>query len=180
MYRRPNVDQVDSEIKVSWAPWLLLVFRLKNMSIVKNFVRVSIALMALGLIVGSTTEDFGDHLVGPERFGLCLTTFGSVVLLHVLVWQFIVGRSAILGREPTSFIKFGGSKTFFSGLTTLGYGCLAAHCLRSVGFLVRSESDVSDNPNSLVYGLAIGLILIGFGLAVRLRALVQNPRTISE
>ena len=146
----------------------------------KIIVKVLVAFMALCLIVGSVSGDFGAQLRGPERFGLCLMTFGSVVLLHFLIWQFIVGNSALLGRDPKSFIDFGRSKTFFSGLTILGYIYLALHCLRIAGFPALIEPTVSGNSGSLIYGLAFALILIGIGLAARLRLLLQNLQTIPK
>ena len=106
-------------------------------------------------------------------------TFGSVALLHLLIWQFIVGNSAILGRDPKSFIEFGRSKTFFSGLTTFGYIALALHCLRIAGFPTPNDPNVFGYTDRLVYGLTFGLALIGIGLAARLRFLFQNLQTIS-
>ena len=146
----------------------------------KIVVKVLVAFLALSLIVGSMSDDFGVQLGGPERLGLCLMTFGSVVLLHFLIWQFIVGKTALLGRDPKSFIDFGRSKTFLSGLTILGYISLALHFLRSAGFPALIESDVSGNSDRRNYGLAFGLILIGIGLAARLRMLFQNPQTIAK
>jgi hypothetical protein len=146
----------------------------------KILVKVLVAFLALSIIVGSVSDDFGAQLRGPERFGLCLATFGSVVLLHFLIWQFIVGDSALLGRDPKSFIDFRGSKTIFSGLTILGYISLALHCLRTAGFLALIEPDVSGNSVKLSYGLAFGLVLIGIGLAARLRLLLQNLQTIPK
>lgn len=142
--------------------------------------KVLVAFFAISIIVGSVSDDFAVQLRGPERFGLCLMTFGSVVVLHFLLWQFIVGDSALLGRDPKSFIDFRGSKTIFSGLTILGYISLALHCLRIAGFPALIETDVSGNADRLIYGLAFGLVLIGIGLAARLRLLLQNLQTIPK
>lgn len=148
------------------------------MNALKIVVKILLGFLALRLIVGSVSEDFGAQLSGPKRFGLCLFTFGSVVLLHFLIWHFVVGKSTLLGRDPKSFIELGGSKTFFSGLTIFGYISLALHFLRVAGFPDRIDPSVSGNSDRLIYGLAFGLTLIGIGLAARLRMLFQNAQTI--
>ncbi len=150
------------------------------MYVLKTVVKVLVAFVALSLVAGSMSEDFASQLVGLPRYGLCLMTFGSVALLHLLIWQFIVGNSAILGRDPKSFITLGRSKTFFTGLTTFGYITLALYCLRIAGFPPRNKPSVFGNEDSLVYGLTVGLTLIGIGLATRLRFLFRNLQTIPE
>lgn len=153
--------------------------RLENMYVLKIVVKVLVAFLALSLIAGSVSDDFGAQLSGPERIGLCLMTFGSIAVLHFLTWQFIVGKSALLGREPRSFIDLGGSKTFFSGLTVFGYMVLGLQCLLIAGFSALTELSFSGSSGK-IYGLAFGLILIGLGLAAKLRLLLQKLQTIPK
>lgn len=152
----------------------------QNMYSLKIVVKTLVAFFSISLIVGSVSDEFGAQVRGPERFLLSLMTFGSVVLLHFFIWQFIVGDCALLGRDPKSFIDFRGSKTIFSGFTIFGYICLALHCLRTSGFQALVEPDVSGNSDRLIYGLAFALIFIGIGLAARLRLLLGNLQTIPK
>lgn len=152
----------------------------QNMYSLKIVVKTLVAFLALSLIVGSVSDEFGAQLRGPERFLLSLMTFGSVVLLHFFIWQFIVGDCALLGRDPKSFIRFKRSMTFFSGFTIFGYICLALHCLLIAGFPVLIEPGVSGNSDRLIYGLTFALIFIGIGLAARLRLLLRNLKIIPK
>ena len=144
------------------------------MNTMKIAIKVLVAFLALSLIWGSASGDFASQLVGSQRYGFCMMTFGSVVFLHLLIWQFIVGASAILGRDPKSFIEYGKSKSFYSGLTALGYVGLALYLLRI------AAPNVFGSADGRVYGLAFGLTLIGIGLAARLRILFQSRQTIPE
>ncbi len=144
----------------------------------KTVVKVLVVLVAFCLVTGSMSEDFGSQLVGTPRYGLCLMTFCSVAFLHLLVWQIVVGNSAILGRDPKSFLAFGRSKSFYSGVTTFGYVIIALHCLRIADFASHLKPNVLGYGD-FFYGLTFGLTLIGIGLAARLRSLFQNLQTIS-
>jgi hypothetical protein len=152
----------------------------EEMQTLKTVAKVLVAFVALSLVTGSLSEDFGAQIVGIPRFGLCLMTFGSVVLLHMLIWQFIVGDSAILGRDPKAFIDLSRSNSFYSGVTAFGYVALALYCLRLTGFASQTETSDLGHGDRLVYGLAFGLTLIGIGLAARLRLLFQNLQPIPE
>jgi hypothetical protein len=142
------------------------------MQILKIVVKVLIACTALAIINGSMA-DSAPQLVGRQRHLYFLTTFGSVALLHLLIWQFIVGNSTIVGRDPKSFIELGRSKTFYSGTTAFGYIVLATHCLRLAGYPPFPPTASLVDGRSLIYGLTTGLTLIGIGMAARLRLLLQ-------
>lgn len=152
----------------------------KRSNAMKAVVKVLVAYVAFSLVVGSLFPGVADQLDGRAKYGLCLMTFGSVVLLHFLTWQFIVGDSVILGRDPKAFFYRGQTSTFYTGLTTFGYVVLAQHCLRIAGLFpgVRSSGPIENNL--LVYGLSYGVALIGIGMAVRLRLLFRHLQAKSE
>ena len=150
------------------------------MHALKIFGKVLVTFLALSLIAGSVSAGFGAELTGLQRYGICWITFGSIVLLHVLIWKFIVVDAPILGRDPMSFIGIGRPKTFFTGLTTFGYFALALHYLRIAGFPTSIDPNVLGNADGRIYGLAFGLTLIGVGLAARLRVLFQSLQSLAK
>ena len=143
------------------------------MQILKIVVKVLIACMALAIINGSMANS-APQLVGRQRHLYYLTAFGSVALLHLLIWQFIVGNSTIVWRDPRSFIELGRSKTFYSGTTAFGYIVLATHYLWLAGYPPFPPTASLVDGRSLIYGLTNGLTLIGIGMAARLRLLLQT------
>lgn len=137
-------------------------------------IKVLAAFLAFSLVVGSMSKDFAAPLVGLPRYELCLMVFGSVLFLHLLIWRSIVSDSAILGRDPKSFVTFGQSKTSFSGLTAFGYVLVALHCLKIAGFPPNVNLTLSVTEYERIYVLSTGLLLIGIGLTARLRLLFRE------
>jgi hypothetical protein len=135
-----------------------------------------VAFAAISCVIGSTLEKTALQITLASNYGFCFVVFGSVLALHLLVWQFIVGSFAIFGTDQRAFIVFGRPQTSYLGITLFGYVGIAAHCMRMARVvpILNSNSNESGTAEVLIFGLAFGLVLIGCGAALRLRSLIQD------
>ena len=127
------------------------------------------ALLVLFFICGSTIVDIQSVDTDRKRIVFPVCVFFAVVTLHWLIWQFIVPECRIIGSNAKSFIIFPSPCKFVSDqfFFLLGYTSIALHCLTLGGHLPLTGE---HSFRSLDEGnLEFGLILIGIGIASRLR-----------
>ena len=141
--------------------------------IIENPLVAFVAFIAI-CVVNVAMSERAPHQRDSAGVAIFLTVFCSIVTLHFLIWQYVLGNVSIFGRDPKSFISFGQPKTIFSAVTTFGYAAVALHCYWLAGFVSKIEG--SDNGHGEPFSklLPFGLTLIGIGLASRLRFLFQN------
>lgn len=105
-----------------------------------------------------------DPLAAPgsaDQIQFAIGTFVSVLILHWLLWRFIVPAKSPAPRELTSFIPPRSHQSNFSGLTGFGYVEVTLYCLDRSGHMSL------QGPLGF---LSLGLLLIGIRMAVRLRS----------
>ncbi|MDB6155157.1 MAG: hypothetical protein JWL90_3610 [Chthoniobacteraceae bacterium] len=119
---------------------------------------------AAALMVG------GSMLAAPQaqprttdRIIFAAVTFFSVIVLHWLLWRFIIPSPSTAPAEVTSFFSLRSGRGFFSGTIGFGYVQVTIYCAELSGYVLRFD------PNGRVGFLLIGLFLIGLGTVTRLR-----------
>lgn len=130
-----------------------------------------LTISVLSLILGSTQTAFLSADTVQKLVGLPVIVFLAVATLHWLSWQFIVPEYRIIGSDPKSLIIYPAPRDFSSTLIVFGYGSVVLHCAMFGGYLPPSSLLLGDNGE-----LVFGLILIGLGLAVRLRRVCYELR----
>lgn len=123
-----------------------------------------LAIVAVFTVAGSTLDDPRAQPGTPDDAIFAGATFLSVVVLHWLLWRFIIPSRSTAPAEVTSFLPPRSRRGFFSGTFVFGYVQVAMYCLNRSGYLV-----VTTDPTGRLVFLVMGLFLIGLGTAARLR-----------
>jgi len=106
-----------------------------------------------------------------EQILFALGTFFSVLVLHWLLWRYIVPVNSAAPPEVTAFVPPSSRQNFFSGATGFGYVNIALYCL--------DLSGVFPSPGRFGY-LVLGLLLIGLRMADRLRSTFLALSTLCD
>lgn len=125
--------------------------------------------LALGIVGSSTEVPISSSELGEIQVTVPVMVFLAVVFLHWQAWHLIVPGYRILGSDSKAFFIFPIPRDAFSDLLLLGYGSVAIYCLNLSGYLKETRSDLFG-PGQLVFGL----LLIGVGIAGRLRSVVHE------
>jgi len=138
------------------------------MSLIISICKGLLTFFVLALIVGSTLDSPStiDVVKTPMLFPVIV--FSSVVILHWLIWQFIVPGYRLIGRDAKSLLIYPIPRDFFSGVIAFGYISIALYCLK-----LGEHIGHSANSTEPIVHLIFGLILVGLGIAARLRNVIS-------
>jgi formate hydrogenlyase subunit 3/multisubunit Na+/H+ antiporter MnhD subunit len=147
------------------------------MSTWKSIIGGLLAVVAVMTVGGSTFVDSEQQPQSSDSIVFAAATFLSVLLLHWLLWRFIVPTTSALPAEITSLFRIQPRRGFFSGTIAFGYVQVSLYCAHLTGYL----RDETRGHNGF---LVMGLSLIALGTAARLRdvftalnALHASPHT---
>jgi hypothetical protein len=102
----------------------------------KMIVGSLLAVVALFTVGGSTLDDARGQPGTPDEAIFAGATFVSVVVLHWLLWRFIIPSRSTAPAEVTSFLPPRSRRGFFSGTIAFGYFQVAMYCINRSGYLV--------------------------------------------
>ncbi len=142
------------------------------MPLIRSICKALLTFIVLALIVAPTLDGplAMDVVKMPVLFPVVV--FSSVMILHWLIWQFIVPDYRLIGRDAKSLLIYPVSRDFFSGIIAFGYCSIALYCLRLAGYVTLASSSAELRGH-----LAFSLILIGIGIAARLRNLMFSMQS---
>lgn len=130
----------------------------------------------MSLIAGSTYQEPKSTDTVQKQIVLPIIVFLSVPTLHWLVWQFIVPQCRLFGSNARSLIIYPINQnaihpirqSVFSKIIAFGYLNIALYCS-----LLGDHHTWSEHKNGQ---LTFGLILIGIGMAARLRCVIDEAQ----
>jgi hypothetical protein len=149
------------------------------MGTLKAIIKGLLAFFAISCITGAMFERTAVSIAENKTYGYYVVAFVSVVVLHWLIWQYIVVDSPFVGSNPKAFIVLPLRLTWISGITLFGYTVIARHCERGSRYDTPNVSTVVTIQEEMIYGYSFGFILIVLGIASRLRLLNRNLQPTS-
>jgi hypothetical protein len=129
----------------------------------KSIVGSPLAVVAVLTVAGSTLDDPRAQPQSIVQIVFAAATFLSVIILHWLLWRFIIPSRSGAPPEVTSFFPPRSRRGFFTGTIAFGYVQVAMYCINLTGYLLRPD------PAGRVGFLVMSLFLICLGIAARLR-----------
>src|SRR5688572_15281899 len=87
-----------------------------------------LAVVAVFTVAGSTLDDPQARPGTPGEAIAAATVFPSVVILHWLLWRFIIPTRSNAPAEVTSFLPRGSRRGFLTGTIAFGYFQVAIYC----------------------------------------------------
>jgi hypothetical protein len=133
---------------------------MKTLKIIAGWLLASFGILIVACsMVEEPHEGFGTF----EEFGVPAATFFAVIMLHWLLWRYIIPVQINAPKEVTSFLPSRSKWKVLSGTIVLGYTPIALYCGELTGLLPTRD------PSGHFGSLILGLFVISLGMADRLR-----------
>lgn len=150
------------------------------MSLIKSICKALLTFFARAMIVGPTLDVPSSIDVVKTPVLIPAIVFSSVMILHWLIWQFIVPGYRLIGRDAKSLLIYPVPRDFFSGVIMFGYCSIALYSMKLNGYFALPTSSAELRAH-----LVFGLLLIGIGITARLRNVIfaiqsQNNSSVEQ
>src|SRR3954451_24958057 len=106
----------------------------------KSIGRGLLSVIAVSIVAGSTLDDPQEQPRSTDQVIFAVVTFLSVIILHWLLWRFIIPSSSVPPAQSTAFFRSQTPRGFFRGTVGFGYMAVAHYCVQLSGYLKPHDS----------------------------------------